>query len=82
MLEFKEQADQHQTICDVLKKQTTDMLAFAEQQKKDHKALQVPVEKAYKSFMDAYANSLKVRPDAMYMCVCVYLCVHCGIRMS
>ena len=61
MIEAKERADLHLQIVDNLKKNVADpLLAYTEQMKKDLKTQYAPIDKAYKNFMDALANSLKV----------------------
>ena len=59
--EGKERADLHLQISETLKKSVADPLtAYSEQLKKDLKLQYAPIDKAFKNFMDALANSIKV----------------------
>ena len=59
--EFKDRAEWHLGMCDVIKRSVCDPLtAFREQQRKDHKAAQAPVEKALKSLLDVQSLVAKV----------------------
>lgn len=61
VIEFKEQGELHLTMAEVLRKNVAEpLLVFSEQQKKEHKVQQAPIEKAYKVFVDSLANSVKV----------------------
>lgn len=61
LLEFKERSEWHNSFCDVIKRTLIDpLLSFKEQQKKDHKATQAPVDKAHKVFSEFAANVAKV----------------------
>ncbi len=60
--EFKERSEWHLGTCEAIKKSICDPLQqLKEQQKKEHKTLQTPVEKAHKKLVDFLAIVSKVR---------------------
>ncbi len=61
LLEFKDRAEWHTSFGDVIKKSICDPLqTFKEQQRKDHKNIQAPVDKAHRSYADFAALVGKV----------------------
>ncbi len=83
VLEFKERADIHLQKSDLLKKQLCDPLsAYADNQKKEHKAIHASIDKSFKTFVKASSTATEVSVVKMFIDLLSDDSVHLYIKIK